>query len=100
MHLRLQRALFALSLSFTLITQAVAIDNRPLLGFTREGSERERELEARFDSLLKKDDLREWMKRLSARPHHILERRRRGYVRERGRRVDGPAFFALLFRAR
>jgi N-acetylated-alpha-linked acidic dipeptidase len=71
MNLRLQRALFALSLSFTLITQAVAIDNRPLLGFTREGSERERELEARFDSVLKKDDLREWMKRLSARPHNI-----------------------------
>nr|MDQ3818323.1 folate hydrolase [Acidobacteriota bacterium] len=71
MYLRLQRLLFALGLSFALVTQAVAVDNRPLLGFTREGSDRERELEARFDSLLKRDDLREWMKRLSARPHHI-----------------------------
>jgi N-acetylated-alpha-linked acidic dipeptidase len=71
MYLRPQRALVALCLSFMLISQAVAIDNNPLLGFTREGSERERALEARFDSVLRKDDLREWMKRLSARPHHI-----------------------------
>jgi N-acetylated-alpha-linked acidic dipeptidase len=71
MYLRPQRALVALSLSFMLISQAVAIDNRPLLGFTSEGSERERALEARFDSVLRKDDLREWMKRLSARPHNI-----------------------------
>ncbi|MDT5124245.1 MAG: hypothetical protein QOC96_3727 [Acidobacteriota bacterium] len=71
MYLRPQRALVALCLSFMLISQAVAIDNRPLLGFTREGVEREREIEARFDSVLRKDDLREWMKRLSARPHNI-----------------------------
>src|SRR5438270_9701751 len=71
MYLRLQRLLFALGLSFALVAQAVAVDNKPLLGFTREGSDRERELEARFDSLLRRDDLREWMKRLSARPHHL-----------------------------
>src|SRR5436853_4745729 len=51
--------------------RALAIDNKPLLGFSREASDRERELEARFDSELKKEDLREWMKRLSARPHHL-----------------------------
>jgi N-acetylated-alpha-linked acidic dipeptidase len=71
MYLRPQRALVALCLSFMLLSQAVAVDNKPLLGFTSEGAERERELEARFDSVLRKDDLREWMKRLSARPHHI-----------------------------
>src|SRR5437773_7868783 len=42
-----------------------------ILGFDREGSERERSLEKQLDSLLKKDNLREWMKRLSARPHHL-----------------------------
>jgi N-acetylated-alpha-linked acidic dipeptidase len=72
MHLRLQRALFALCLSCTLIVQAApTIDNRPLVGFTREGATRQREMEARFDSLLKKENLREWMKRLAARPHHV-----------------------------
>jgi N-acetylated-alpha-linked acidic dipeptidase len=71
MHLRLQRILFALCLSFTLVMQAVAVDNRPLLGFSSEGAERQRSLETRFDSLLKRENLREWMKRLSARPHHL-----------------------------
>src|SRR5437773_3231928 len=42
-----------------------------ILGFDREGSERERSLEKQLDSLLKKDNLREWMQRLSARPHHL-----------------------------
>jgi N-acetylated-alpha-linked acidic dipeptidase len=71
MHLGRTRALFILGLSLTLITQAGTIDNRPLLGFSREGAVQERELEARFDSLLKRENLREWMKRLSARPHHV-----------------------------
>jgi N-acetylated-alpha-linked acidic dipeptidase len=71
MHLRLQRILFALCLSFTLVVQAVAVDNRPLLGFSSEGADRQRSLETRFDSLLKRENLREWMKRLSARPHHL-----------------------------
>jgi N-acetylated-alpha-linked acidic dipeptidase len=57
--------------SFVLTTQATVINNSPLLGFSREASERQRELEARFDSLLKKENLRDWMKRLSARPHHL-----------------------------
>jgi N-acetylated-alpha-linked acidic dipeptidase len=57
--------------SFTLPLRAAPIDNKPLLGFTREGADRQREMEARFDSLLKRENLRDWMKRLSARPHHI-----------------------------
>jgi N-acetylated-alpha-linked acidic dipeptidase len=43
----------------------------PLLGFDRDGSTRERALEKQFDSFIRKDDLRDWMKRLSARPHHL-----------------------------
>src|SRR5689334_7060156 len=60
-----------LLLSFMPVTQVSAVDNKPLLGFSREGSDRQRELEARFDAQLKKENLREWMKRLSARPHHL-----------------------------
>src|SRR5437868_5693298 len=44
---------------------------RTLMGFTAESSERERALESRFDATLNPDDLRAWMKRLSARPHHV-----------------------------
>jgi N-acetylated-alpha-linked acidic dipeptidase len=60
-----------LLVSFTLTLHAAPIDNRPILGFTREGAIRQRELETRFDSLLKKENLRDWMKRLAARPHHV-----------------------------
>jgi N-acetylated-alpha-linked acidic dipeptidase len=43
----------------------------PLLGFGDDHATRERALEARFDSHLEAASLREWMKRLSARPHHV-----------------------------
>ncbi len=45
-----------------------------MLGFTAESAERERTLESRFDSLLSREDLRTWMQRLSARPHHLGSR--------------------------
>lgn len=43
----------------------------PLLGFSEERAAQQRDLEARFDSHLKAENLREWMQRLSARPHHV-----------------------------
>ena len=47
---------------------APAGQQRALQGFDREGSDRERALEKQFDSFLEKDEARDWMKRLSARP--------------------------------
>src|SRR4051794_35785327 len=49
----------------------VSPGDKPLLGFTRESAVQQRGLEARFDGLLKRDNLRQWMKRLTARPHHL-----------------------------
>jgi N-acetylated-alpha-linked acidic dipeptidase len=46
-------------------------DDRPLLGFDRASTAAERALETRFDATLSPNDLRVWMKRLSARPHHL-----------------------------
>jgi N-acetylated-alpha-linked acidic dipeptidase len=43
----------------------------PLLGFSTERAAAERDLEARFDAQLKAENLREWMKRLSSRPHNV-----------------------------
>jgi len=43
----------------------------PLLGFDGERSAEQRALESRFDAALDPADLREWMKHLSARPHHV-----------------------------
>jgi N-acetylated-alpha-linked acidic dipeptidase len=48
-----------------------AVNNSVMMGFSAEGSKAERAAEARFDSYLKPDNLREWMRRLSARPHHL-----------------------------
>src|SRR5919198_3468116 len=62
----------ALFLALGAVAQNVpAGQPRPLQGFSAEGSDRERALEKQFDSFLKKDEVRDWMKRLSARPHHI-----------------------------
>jgi N-acetylated-alpha-linked acidic dipeptidase len=41
------------------------------MGFDHGGSDRERSLEKQFDTYLRKENLRDWMKRLSARPHHL-----------------------------
>ncbi|HXJ67904.1 MAG TPA: PA domain-containing protein, partial [Verrucomicrobiae bacterium] len=43
----------------------------PLLGFRTSAAEGQVALESRFDANLRRDDLREWMKRLTARPHHL-----------------------------
>ncbi|MBS1792486.1 MAG: M28 family peptidase [Acidobacteria bacterium] len=44
---------------------------KPLMGFGPDASKSQREREAKFDASLKRENLREWMKRLSARPHHV-----------------------------
>lgn len=44
---------------------------RPLMGFDARSSAVQRELESKFDAGLKAENLRTWMKRLSARPHHL-----------------------------
>ncbi len=45
--------------------------DKSLIGFSEAGAEQQRRLEANFDSSLRRSDLREWLKRLSARPHHV-----------------------------
>ncbi|MBI1803925.1 MAG: M28 family metallopeptidase [Ignavibacteriae bacterium] len=57
-------------LTFLTLGQPQAGD-RPLMGFDKLRSVEERTIEARFDSLLRRDDLRSWMKRLAARPHNV-----------------------------
>ena len=42
-----------------------------IMGFSKESAARQLSLEAEFDELLKADNLDEWMKYMSARPHHV-----------------------------
>src|SRR5690349_2546346 len=60
-----------LSPSFLVSAQNTVSVQTALLGFTRDSTDRERLLERQFDSFIRNEDLRDWMKRLSARPHHL-----------------------------
>src|SRR5262245_45231502 len=44
---------------------------RPLLGFSSKSSASQKVLEARYDATLKKENLREWMQWMTAKPHHL-----------------------------
>ncbi len=70
MYSRPLRTLAILLLCSSLFAQTATNGNQ-LQGFTRESSDAERALEARFDASLRKENLREWMRRLTARPHHL-----------------------------
>jgi N-acetylated-alpha-linked acidic dipeptidase len=70
-HAVLRSCLATVLVSLFFVNFAAQTTSRPLSGFTREGAERQRAMEAKFDAALKRDNLREWMKRLSARPHHV-----------------------------
>jgi len=50
------------------------LQGQSLLGFDDAHAGMQRALESRFDSLLNRENLRSWMKRLSAHPHHIGSR--------------------------
>jgi N-acetylated-alpha-linked acidic dipeptidase len=56
---------------FVLERRVTQAEESPLLGFGRDKTRQQRMLEDRFDALLKKDNLKEWMKRMTLRPHHV-----------------------------
>ncbi len=57
-----------LALAISLSTYAA---DAPIIGFTAAGAAKERVLESQFDSKLSAQDLRTWLERLAARPHHL-----------------------------
>ncbi|HEV8580292.1 MAG TPA: transferrin receptor-like dimerization domain-containing protein [Thermoanaerobaculia bacterium] len=63
--------ILALGLAVSAAAEPPAPGGAPMLGFSDAGTAEQRALEARFDSYLNASNLREWMKRLSARPHHV-----------------------------
>src|SRR5689334_14637950 len=44
---------------------------RPIAGFLPDSAARELDLEAKFDHALNRQNFQQWMKRLSAKPHHV-----------------------------
>ncbi len=65
------RPLLSFLLLASLAVQSLSQSNPALFGFDNASSSTQRSLEARFDSLLSSNNLRDWMKRLTARPHHL-----------------------------
>ena len=57
-------------LTCSVFAQSISND-KALMGFSTENSATQNTLEAKFDASLKRENLREWLKRLSARPHHV-----------------------------
>lgn len=58
-------------LTCSITAQSMMTSDKPISGFTGESSTRQKSLEKRFDASLKRENLREWLKRMSARPHHV-----------------------------
>ena len=67
------RRLAAVLLVFTLVLPSTmfAADDTPLSGYSTRSSQTEREWETKFRAIPDPANLREYMKHLSARPHHV-----------------------------
>ena len=69
----MRRYLVGISFSLFLISMGTAETgpSQSILGFSDDAARIEREWESKFMAVPKPDNLREYMKRLSARPHHV-----------------------------
>src|SRR6476620_2605215 len=67
----LTKAVVMLVLSASVISQTAVSRGSEMMGFATASAAAQSALEARFDSLLKAENLAAWNKRLSAAPHHI-----------------------------
>lgn len=54
-----------------LLLPPASLEAQPISGFSPEGAAAQHQLEARFDQLLRAQNLDDWMKHLAARPHHV-----------------------------
>src|SRR3954447_1405775 len=63
--------LFASLLAFQLCSSAFAAESGPLRGYSNEAARVEREWEGKFRAIPDPANLRAYMQRLSARPHHV-----------------------------
>ncbi len=69
--MKLTTSFLLISMLLTLFSVEVNSQKDGLLGFSAESAANQLELENQFDELLKAENLDQWMKHLSARPHHV-----------------------------
>ena len=65
------RVLVIFAVATAMFAQSMPGGSAPMLGFSAASSKEQRVNEQKFDAVLKPDNLRDWLKRLSARPHHL-----------------------------
>ncbi|MGC4054696.1 MAG: transferrin receptor-like dimerization domain-containing protein [Paludibaculum sp.] len=61
----------ALALFVSTLMVSAQQPEKPLAGFQPENARREFELEKQFDAHLSRANLQQWLKRMSAKPHHV-----------------------------
>jgi N-acetylated-alpha-linked acidic dipeptidase len=66
-----KRTFFSAMLLWSGFSRAATTDPSQLLGFDPENASQERSLEAQFDRGLNRQNLRDWMNKLAAHPHHL-----------------------------
>src|SRR5437588_13116164 len=64
-------SLFFAPLSFAPVGNHVIADEQPLFGYSAESSRAERQWEEKLRAIPSPENLRAYMQRLSARPHHV-----------------------------
>ena len=64
------RVVVILTLTSSIFAQSMA-GGGSLLGFSDASSKQQKAIEQKFDAVLNPANLRDWLKRLSARPHHL-----------------------------
>jgi N-acetylated-alpha-linked acidic dipeptidase len=64
-------AAVGLILALTFPSSSLGADEAPLMGYSPRSSQTEREWETKFRAIPDPSNLREYMRRLSARPHHV-----------------------------
>lgn len=62
---------YAITLSLVLVLTAVQAQPDRMYGYTKEAAASQRALEEKFDQQLKAVNLDTWLKKLTARPHHV-----------------------------
>src|SRR3982751_450332 len=55
----------------TALLTGQTVNDKPIVGFTNDEARQQHGLEAKFDASLNRSNLQQWLKRLSARPHHL-----------------------------
>src|SRR5580765_2985419 len=65
------KTVLALTAALTSLNGFTATNEATMLGFARDAEAKERTLESQFDTSIRRENLRDWMKRITARPHHL-----------------------------